>query len=142
MTTNSTDIIRLDLPATFRYLNVAGAAIQSILERVEGVAEPEATIYNIQLAVHEVCTNIVEHAYANNADARFTITFTLTDDPRRLIVELHDTGHPFDPADVPSPDLDEVQVRGYGLFLIYSLMDDIAYETKPAGNFWRLVKRL
>ncbi|HEX5688767.1 MAG TPA: ATP-binding protein [Roseiflexaceae bacterium] len=135
------DTIRLDLPASFKHLNMLGPCIQALLEHVEGLAEPEISAYNIQLAVHEVCTNIVEHAYAGRENGRIAIAFTLAE-PRKLLVELRDTGHIFDPADAPDPDLDNAHVRGYGLFLVHSLMDDVSYQALPTGNCWRLTKNV
>ena len=59
----SPDVICLELPGTAKYLNVLTACIGEMLGRVEGLVEADQTIYNIQLAVHEGCTNIVDHAY-------------------------------------------------------------------------------
>jgi serine/threonine-protein kinase RsbW len=137
-----TNTIRLDLPASFKYLNVLGPCIQALLEHADGLPEPEISAYNLQLAVHEVCTNIVDHAYADQPAGRIAIAFTLAAEPRRLIVELRDTGRTFDPTEVPDPDLSNAQVRGYGLFLVQSLMDDVCYRPSPSGNCWRLIKNL
>jgi serine/threonine-protein kinase RsbW len=136
------DTIRLNLPATHKYLNVLGACITELLARVDGLVEPAVVSYNIQLAVHEACTNIVEHAYADLPLGRIEITFTLVEQPRRLIVDVHDTGHSFDISSVPAPDLDEAQIHGYGLFLIRSLMDEMTYIPQPGNNRWHLVKNL
>ena len=73
------DTIRLDFPATHKYLNVLGACIHELLARVEGLAEPVVVSYNIQLAVHEACTNIVDHAYAGMPAGRLNITLTLSE---------------------------------------------------------------
>lgn len=134
-------IFRLDLPASLRYLNVIGACVGAILERTEGVDEPESLRYAIELAVQETCTNVVEHAYAGQ-DGRIDVQFTLHQDPRRLTVDVRDTGKPFNPDAVPEPTLEDVQVRGYGLFLMRELMDEIDYHTGPGGNHWRMVKAL
>ena len=138
----SADVVRLDLPATHKYLNVLGASLAEILARVEGLAERETSAYNVQLAVHEVCTNIVSHAYAGRSGGRIRVTLTLAFEPRRLIVELRDSGIPFDLAAAPEPRLDEPQVHGYGLFLVRQLMDEVSYQSGARGNRWRLVKRL
>jgi serine/threonine-protein kinase RsbW len=136
------DIVRLDIPATHRYLNVVGACLTAILERLEGLAEPEATTYNIVLAVHEICTNVVTHAYAGQSAGRIEITLALTEAPRRLTVELRDAGRPFQPADIPTPNLQQPQEHGYGLFLAQTLMDEVFYEANPKGNYWRLTKAI
>ena len=136
------DVIRLELPATHKYLNVLGACITEMLSRVDGLQAVSVVAYNVQLAVHETCTNIVEHAYGGAPDGRIAITLTLTSAPRLMVVDVHDTGRSFDPSSVPDPDLERGQIHGYGIFLVHSLMDDVAYETQADGNHWRLVKHL
>ena len=142
MSVQSSEVIRLDLPATHKHLNILGACISELLARVENVDEREAIIYNLQLAAHEACANIIDHAYAGEVERRIKITLTLAARPRRLIIELHDTGCSFDLASVPEPNLDEAHDHGYGLFLMRSLMDEVTYTSRPEGNHWSLVKHL
>lgn len=136
------DAFRLDLPAANKYLNVLGACLDAFIERIEGVAEPRVTAYNVQLAVNEIFANIVTHAYDDAPDGRVDIVAMLASDPRRLLIDISDTGIGFDPATVAEPDLEDVQIHGYGLFLARSLMDDVAYTRRPDGNNWRLIKYL
>ncbi len=139
---NGGDVIYLELPATLKYLNVLGACLAEILARAEAIVEPELTIYNMQLAAHEICTNIVDHAYRGRDDGRILIKFMLENQPLKLVMEIRDTGCTFDPAAVPHPRFDETQIRGYGLYLVNKLMDEVAYRTGPDGNHWHLVKHL
>lgn len=136
------DVIRLDLPATHKYLNVLEACLTGMLARIPALDEPSVLTYGVKLAVHEICTNIVDYAYAGQSVGRINITLTMTPESRRLVVELHDTGLPFDAAAVPEPNLEEGQVHGYGLFLVRQLMDEVTYDPQPDGNRWRLVKNL
>jgi serine/threonine-protein kinase RsbW len=140
VSSSSAEIIRLELPATYQRLNVLSAAIEALLERVDGIADRTTVVYSIQLATHEACTNIIDHAYAGDPKGRIAITLTLDSGPRRLIVELTDTGRAFDMSSVPEPDLNEPRDSGYGLFLIRNLMDEVAYDAGPDGNHWRLTK--
>lgn len=142
MSVQPSELIRLDLPATHKYLNILGACISELLTRVEDVAERDAITYNLQLAAHEACANIIDHAYEGAVGCRILVTIILADCPRRLIIELHDTGCSFDPATVPAPNLDEAHDHGYGLFLMHSLMDEVTYTSRPEGNHWALVKHL
>ncbi len=137
----TSEMVRLELPANARYLNVLAACIGEMLVRVDGLSDPQQTIYNIQLAVHEGCTNIVDHAYVDDG-GRITVNLMLGWTPPQLIVELHDSGRAFDPTSIPAPDLDEPQVRGYGLFLMRQIMDEVVYDSQPGHNCWRMVKYL
>ncbi|MEO7909887.1 MAG: ATP-binding protein [Roseiflexaceae bacterium] len=142
MSVQPSEVIRLDLPATHKYLNILGACISELLARVENVIEREAISYNLQLAAHEACANIIDHAYAGDLGRRILVIITLTECPRQLIIELQDTGYSFDPATVPQPNLNEAHDHGYGLFLMHSLMDEVTYTSRPEGNHWTLVKHL
>lgn len=135
------DDLQLDLPATNKYLNVIGACLDAFIARIEAIEDPHIP-YNIQLAVNEIVANIIGHAYAEIPDGRVVIVVRLIGEPRRLLVEIADTGCAFDPSSVVEPDLDAVQIHGYGLFLARSLMDDVAYARQPTGNAWRLIKYL
>jgi serine/threonine-protein kinase RsbW len=136
------EVIRLDLPATHKYLNILGACITELLTRIDNINEREVITYNLQLAAHEACANVIDHAYEGDGEQRIIITLTLTAPPRRLIIDLHDTGYSFDISTVPEPDLNEAHDHGYGLFLMRSLMDEVTYVPQPKGNHWSLVKHL
>lgn len=137
----SPDEIHLELPGSGKYLNVLSACIAEMLSRVEGLGNVEQTIYNIQLAVHEGCTNIVDHAYEQEP-GRIGVHLELNWNPAQIIIELHDTGRSFDLSTIQSPSLGEPQVRGYGLFLMREIMDEVVYRPSPGHNCWRLVKYL
>ena len=134
-------VFRLDIPATFKYLNVVSGSLTAVLEHADNLLERDILIYNIILAVHETCTNIVEHAYAGGS-GRIKIVICLDEKPSYIVVDVYDTGHPFDFGATPVPDLDEALVRGYGLFLIRELMDEVAYWPSTEQNHWRLMKKL
>jgi serine/threonine-protein kinase RsbW len=136
------DIIRLDLPATHTYLNVLDACLEALLARVTEMESQPDLAHAVLLAVHEACTNIVDHAYAGMQPARVVVTMRVEVEPRRLVFELQDTGRSFDLATIPEPDLAEGQIRGYGLFLMRQILDDVDYTALPDGNHWRLTKRL
>lgn len=136
------EVVRFDLPARYTYLHLLGDCIADMLKLVDGGGDSEMLVYNIQLAAHEACTNIVNHAYANREDGRISITLTLHFDPARLSIELQDTGRPFEAEKYTSPNLDEVRVHGYGLFLIQNLMDTVSYTPSGGRNIWCLTKNL
>lgn len=132
-------IIRLNLPAQHKFLNVVGNCIRALLAYEDQLPDRNALVYNIELAVHEACANIVEHAYAG-LPGRINVTFTLREEPRYLMVDLEDNGRSFDITTVAKPDLSQPHTGGYGLFLVHRLMDSVSYSPKPGSNHWRLVK--
>ena len=135
------DRICLDIPAAAGYLHILSECIAEIVEREAGLPEPDQTAYSIQLAAQEISSNIVRHAYSDS-QGRIVARIILEPSPRRLVIELRDSGDPFDPGQVPEPDLDAAQVHGYGLFLARALLDELRYEARPGENRWHLVKNL
>ena len=103
------------------------------------------SVYAIQLATDEACSNIIEHAYAEIPDGEIECTCNLSDE--ELVIMLRDHGRPFDIGSVPdpdlSPDLEKRQIGGLGIYLMRKLMDKIEYECTPnAGNILTMKKRL
>jgi serine/threonine-protein kinase RsbW len=135
-----TRVLELKLTSTHKAARDLGDAIAAILADSPGV--DESLCYNIQLAAHEVCTNIVDHAYNGRHDGLIQVKLTLSHQPPQLTIEFRDRGHSFDPSATPEPDLDEPQEGGYGLFLARALMDDVLYQRLQDENRWHLVKNL
>lgn len=142
MSTDSSDVIRIELPATTKYLSILGSCIAEILARVDDLEQRESITYAVQLAAHEACANIVDHAYSGYNEQRIEIVMTLENRPKRFIIDMYDNGKPFDIEQVGIPNFEEPQVRGYGLYIIRSLMDDVSYQPNPGNNHWCLVKHL
>lgn len=134
--------IWLDIPAAAAYLHLISECIAELVEGASDGPEIERTSYSIQLATQEIGSNIVRHAYAGADDGRIVAQLCVERSPRRLVVELRDSGTAFDPSQVGEPNLDEVRVHGYGLFLARALLDELRYEARPGENRWRLVKAL
>lgn len=134
------DVVRLIVPAQHKFLNVVGTCIRALITNESGIVDRDALTYNIELAVHEACANIVEHAYAG-LSGRIEVLFTLVEEPRRFIIDLGDNGRSFELDSVSAPDLDQPHTSGYGLFLVHQLMDQVEYYPEPGNNRWRLVKQ-
>lgn len=102
-------------------------------------------IYNVQLAVDEACSNIIEYAYEGILDGQIEINVFATRDALTMI--LHDQGKPFDANEIAEPDVDAAledrAIGGLGLFFMRKLMDEVRFEWSPEkGNTLTMVKRL
>ncbi|MCL6511267.1 MAG: ATP-binding protein [Anaerolineae bacterium] len=127
-------------PATLAAVRAIDAAVSDLLI---WAGADEFNTYNVQLAAHEICTNIVRHAYAGRDNGSIAVVLRVSRTPHLTIqIELHDQGRPFDPDSAPEPDRDRLQEGGYGLFLARMLLDELHYHRDDQGNFWRLLKRL
>jgi len=100
--------------------------------------------WQVQLAVDEASTNIIQHGYGA-ATGEIELSW-LVEGPD-LIVTLRDRGRRFNPDDVPAPDitspLEERQSGGLGLYLMGRLMDSVEFEFDDAqGNLLKMIKRI
>jgi serine/threonine-protein kinase RsbW len=121
------------------------AAISKFVTRIAETAGLDSkAVYDVQMAVDEACSNIIEHAYGGEGRGPINCTCRVQDDA--LTVILGDYGCPFDPSSVPRPDLcanlDKRTSGGLGVFFIRQLMDRVQFESDPrAGNTLTLIKR-
>ena len=132
----------LVLPTDLERLAVIETQVDDLLRHAPPFAEADIVRYNIHLAVHELCVNIIKHAY-EGAAGKWTLTLSLLDDPWRVEVSTCDGGsRRFDAGLWMPPDLDDLPVHGLGIFLIHSLMDEVSYAPEADCNRWRLTKLL
>jgi len=130
------------IPATLEALRQISEVVEAYLAQVDGIPDAEIFTYNIVLAVHELCTNIVTHAYAGEADT-IAVELWLEENPLRLIVSVRDNApRIFDEDGWRAPNLDEPKEHGLGIWLIKELMDEVNYKPAPGNNRWRLVKQI
>ena len=95
----------------------------------------------IELAIGEACANAVEHGSPRGDENSFILRCLIAARPHRLVFEVHDEGTEFLPdaaALRQTPDL--TAEGGRGLFLIRSIMDDVALETSEQGFTVRMMK--
>ena len=95
-------------------------------------------ISHLELGLEEILINIINHAYKESGiDGEIEITCRLTDS-QTLIVEIKDSGKPFDIFSVHEPDLnagiEDRQVGGLGIFLVKQLMDEVRYSREQDRN--------
>jgi anti-sigma regulatory factor (Ser/Thr protein kinase) len=136
--------VHLDLPSNYAYLNILDACITEILGHIDTLKEPGIIINDIRVAVQEACVYIIDRAYKGYPDKRITITLTLDEVSRTMVVEICDTGASFnlEVRTVPVSGLEGVDEDEYGLLLLHALMDEVCYTTHAETNLWRLTKHL
>lgn len=127
-------MIRLELPAETAALRLVGPWLRALLtytgeERADSIAE------RLDLALQEVCVNVVEHAYDGQEGGRIQLDYEYSEGHHFTV---SDTGAPFNPTDRPKVDLDTPTEGGYGLHLIEELCDTFVYERRNGRNRWML----
>ena len=88
------------------------------------------------MAVDEGFTNIIEHAYGGECQEGIECSCQTNDEG--LTITLIDCGRPFNPLEVPEPDLesdlDDRMIGGLGLFFIRQLMDEVSFKFLPKSE--------
>lgn len=119
--------------------------LQSIDQLIEYVVTAAAhvglnhkAVYCLRLAVDEIATNIITYGY-QAAGLEGELTVTAVFQPDQLIIELKDSGQPFDPRLAPLPTdlkqpLQKRTIGNLGIFLAMWGVDGFHYEHKHGYN--------
>ena len=98
----------------------------------------------VELALEEVLVNIIKHAYEESG-LEDLIEINCGTDDGSLVIEIIDSGKPFDIFSVREPDIyadiDERRIGGLGIFFVKNLMDDVRYRREDGRNILTLVAK-
>ncbi len=87
----------------------------------------------VELAVNEVASNIMRHAY--HGDPTRTISIRIAKDDSTVRIRLTHSGDPFAaPGKVPVPRVGGPREGGFGLFIISQAVDKVDYGQDDEGN--------
>jgi serine/threonine-protein kinase RsbW len=140
--TKSSKSVQIVVPATLVALHQVSDGIEKYLAMFDGLPDSKNFTYNVVLAVHELCANIVTHAYAGEPGV-IGVGLLMKQRPPSLIVSVYDNApRIFDEAGWKSPNLDDPPEHGLGIWLIKQLMDEVIYSPAPGNNRWCLVKHI
>jgi len=146
--------IRLTVPGTLRYRAIAVRAVAEAARLVSGSAQrdPDDPLSNdvrhpfdtaVVSAFMEIFNNVAIHAYKRKGGG--SIEIVIAPNERELVIEVRDTGSPFDIDEVPplpsELDADSLPEGGMGIHIAKTMLDEMTYEPGPP-NLWRLRKRL
>lgn len=112
------------------------------LAKAAGLSDDE--VDQIEIAVDEACTNVIDHAYGALA-TKPPIVLEMQAGEGQFVVDVIDTGKSFEFDEYKQPKFpdhwNEGNVRGVGLYLIHQCMDKVEYD-KVSGdkNRMRLIK--
>ncbi|GLX99845.1 MULTISPECIES: ATP-binding protein [Actinoplanes] len=124
----------LVLPADHASLRRLGPWLADLMGPVRPDDVPKL-VSRIELALHEVCVNVVDHAY-NGAPG--TVTITGRADGDYVVLRITDLGVPFERSSVVAPQPGVPQIRGYGLMIVDQLADGVAFERDGDLNICEL----
>jgi sigma-B regulation protein RsbU (phosphoserine phosphatase) len=135
--------VEFALPADLQVLESISEQVTQVCRSLPDLPPPPASddfVYLIELAVSEICTNIIQHSYKTGGGE---LRGSLTPLDNGIQIDLYDDGESFDPDAVSAPaaQADMLNEGGYGLHIVRQIMDSVQYQADtPKGNHWRLIK--
>lgn len=137
-----TRALRLIIESKLENVSLVGTAVQQVCLQANF---SESDAFQVQLAIVEAVNNVIKHAYDNAPGHDVEIGMAFYDD--KLVMTLTDTGKTLSAHEAPTlefdpDDIDALPESGMGLFIIHSVMDDIAYQTCEGRNVQTFVKYL
>ncbi len=98
-------------------------------------------LHRIDLASHELVTNIITYAFSDQAYHCIAVRIHRTNG--RVTLAIEDDGKPFDPSAVPTPakpkTLADAPMGGRGIHLARQLSDEMRYHRSDGKNHLILV---
>lgn len=132
---------RLRLPGKIEQVRTA---CDFVVKAAEDAGFGDDGIFQSQLAVEEIFTNIVEHGYAYDGDSK-TIEIVTEITPETLIISIFDEAPYFNPLtlDSPSPEtpLWDRKTGGWGVYFVRQYMDEVVYKRDQNRNRLILKKK-
>ncbi len=138
---NNSIELNIKVPNQTKYLSLIGRIAEDIaieLDRFSG--DKETLAYHMNLVLTEAMTNAIKYGKTDEEGESVHILITISE--KKLFIRIYDKGQGFDINEIPSPDFEDIQENGRGIFLIKSLMDSVTYIRHPDGNTLEMVKLL
>jgi serine/threonine-protein kinase RsbW len=134
--------ITLRADSRLENVELLGRAVRSLCVGA-GLPAREAAL--VELAVVEAANNVVRHAYRLEPGHPLEIVFAV--DGERFTLEVADEGIPMPPMGTPVLEFDPTDIAnlpegGMGLYLISSVMDEVAYRSEGGRNALSMKRRL
>lgn len=132
------DKLELHLPSR---LGAEKAAMEFAATVARSMNFPAERVEDLKTAVAEACINAIEHGNKLHASMRVGVKLTVGEG--RLHIAVHDQGKGL-PASPERPDLESrlegrKDPRGWGIFLIENLMDEVSFESTAEGSVTRMI---
>ena len=94
----------------------------------------------LEIVIDEIFGNIVKYSGAES------ISVSAGVDSGMFTLSFTDDGKPYDPLEVPEPDIeaefDDRPIGGLGIFIVKKSMDDVFYEYKNGHNILTIKKKI
>ena len=132
--------LRLEFLRKLDYLHLTTSVSRLICETIKNVRLPTHFVDEVELAVSEACTNAVKHSSDIEAHASSKVGIVFRVFETKLVIEVRDRGKGFRLDEVPLPEFDQHPERGYGVYIIQRMMDEVQYTQNDDYNTLTMTK--
>jgi len=105
---------------------------------------PDAVRQSMSIVLDELLNNVISYAYHGEKEKEIEVGFELSSN--RLVLTIKDSGVPFNPFTLESPDIsesiEEREIGGLGIHMVRNMMDEYSYQRQINKNVVTLVKLL
>jgi len=133
---------RLRVPGELQQLHTVTQFVQQVAQEV---GASDDGLFQIELSVEEVFTNIIEHGYQHDG-ADKTVDVLCEADGNSLWIALGDEAPPFNPLEQensdPATPLWERGSGGWGITFVRKYMDKLYYHYSNSRNWLVMEKRI
>ncbi len=116
--------------------------VSFVEERADNSALEAKKKFGLLIAVEEAFVNVCHYAYPQTHG---DVTISIGTEKGQFIVEISDSGAPFDLLSLPEPDTDsdimEREIGGLGVHFIRTLTDQTSYCRENGKNVLRMALR-
>ena len=114
-------------------------------EHLEAVGCDPAVSFQITVAVEEIFVNIAHYAY-DGREGEAEIGFSFDEKTGMIEMTFSDSGIPFDPTSMASPDItlkpSKRKVGGLGIHIVKKTMDEVIYDYPGGKNLLTIRKHI
>ena len=126
-------------PAEIKELASVLVFLEEELDKVQ--TNPKLMV-TFAIALEELFVNVAHYAYP---ESHGTVKISIDTSGDSIIIQLADSGIPFNPLAKPDPDVtlsaEERKIGGLGIYMVKKSMDSVVYEYKDNQNILTISKR-
>ena len=92
----------------------------------------------------DICSNIVYYAYPDKDNGMMKVAFSFDPKNDEAEITFTDSGIPFNPLNVPEPDISKIEEGeegGLGIMLVRKFSDKLLYEYSNGQNILKIIKK-
>jgi serine/threonine-protein kinase RsbW len=115
-----------------------------VAQAAQAAGLSDQAIYHVEVAVEEVCANIISHGFTESGITDGYIDITTDQDADHFIVTIADNSPAFNPLLFDGEDVEanKMEPGGLGIHFLKKMIDSLTYQYRGGENRITLRKRL